>query len=56
MIDPYRSFGQPFFEGSRARIQDVAAMLKAGEDPEVVAEEHGVSIDDAAAGWLRRGV
>lgn len=46
VIDPYRSFGQPFFEGSRARVQDVAAMLKAGEDPEVVAEEHGVSIDD----------
>lgn len=46
VIDPYRSFGQPFFEGSRTRVQDVAAMLKAGEDPNVVAEEHGVSIDD----------
>jgi uncharacterized protein (DUF433 family) len=46
VIDPYRSFGQPFFEGSRARVQDVAAMLKAGEDPEIVATEHGVSIDD----------
>jgi uncharacterized protein (DUF433 family) len=45
-LDPYRSFGQPFFEGSRARVWDVANMLKAGEDPQVVADEHGVSIDD----------
>lgn len=46
MLDPYRAFGQPFFEGSRARVWDVANMLKAGEDPQVVADEHGVSIDD----------
>lgn len=45
-LDPYRAFGQPFFEGSRARVWDVANMLKAGEDPQVVADEHGVSIDD----------
>ncbi len=44
--DPYRAFGQPIFEGSRARVWDVANMLKAGEDPQVVADEHGVSIDD----------
>ena len=46
VLDPYRAFGQPFFEGSRARVWDVANMLKAGEDPQVVADEHGVSIDD----------
>ncbi|HEY2578027.1 MAG TPA: DUF433 domain-containing protein [Streptosporangiaceae bacterium] len=46
VIDPYRAFGQPIFEGSRARMWDVANMLKAGEDPQVVADEHGVSIDD----------
>ena len=46
VMDPYRAFGQPFFEGSRARVWDVANMLKAGEDPQVVADEHGVSIDD----------
>jgi uncharacterized protein (DUF433 family) len=46
VIDPYRAFGQPIFEGSRARVRDVAGMLKAGEDPAVVAEEHGVSIED----------
>ncbi|HET7015635.1 MAG TPA: DUF433 domain-containing protein [Streptosporangiaceae bacterium] len=46
VIDPFRSFGQPVFEGTRARVQDVANMLKAGEDPLVVADEHGVSIED----------
>jgi uncharacterized protein (DUF433 family) len=46
VVDPMRAFGQPFFEGSRARVADVAAMLKAGEEPDVVAEEHGVSIED----------
>lgn len=58
VIDPYRAFGQPFFEGSRTRVWDVANMLKAGEDPQVVAEEHGVSIDDvrtAARVLLGRG-
>jgi hypothetical protein len=37
VIDPYRAFGQPAFEGSGARMRDVAGMLKAGEDPQVVA-------------------
>jgi uncharacterized protein (DUF433 family) len=46
VMDPYRAFGQPIFEGSRARVRDVANMLNAGEDPQVVADEHGVSIDD----------
>ena len=46
VIDPLRSFGQPVFEGTRARVQDVANMLKAGEDPQVVADEHGVNIED----------
>jgi uncharacterized protein (DUF433 family) len=46
IMDPYRAFGQPVFEGSRARVADVAGMLSAGEDPQVVADEHGVSMDD----------
>jgi uncharacterized protein (DUF433 family)/transposase-like protein len=46
VMDPYRAFGQPIFEGSRARVRDVANMLNAGEDPQVVADEHGVSIAD----------
>ena len=46
VIDPYRAFGQPIFEGSRTRVRNVADMLSAGEDPQVVADEHGVSIDD----------
>jgi uncharacterized protein (DUF433 family) len=46
VIDPYRAFGQPIFESSRARVRDVAGMLKAGEDIQVVADEHGVSVED----------
>jgi uncharacterized protein (DUF433 family) len=46
LVDPHRAFGQPFFAGTRVRVADVAAMLRAGETPEVVAEEHGVSQDD----------
>jgi uncharacterized protein (DUF433 family) len=46
IMDPYRAFGQPIFESSRARVRDVANMLYAGEDPQVVADEHGVSIEE----------
>jgi uncharacterized protein (DUF433 family) len=46
VMDPYRAFGQPVFAGSRARVRDVANMLNAGEDPQVVADEHGVSIEE----------
>lgn len=46
VMDPYRAFGQPIFAGSRARVRDVANMLSAGEDPQVVADEHGVSIEE----------
>jgi uncharacterized protein (DUF433 family) len=46
IIDPYRAFGQPLFQASRTRVRDVANMLAAGEDPQVVADEHGVSIND----------
>lgn len=45
VVDVRHAFGQPRF-GSGARVADVAAMLKAGEDPEVVSDEFGVSIDD----------
>jgi uncharacterized protein (DUF433 family)/transposase-like protein len=49
VIDPYRSSGQPVFVGSGAKVANVAAMLKAGEDPGVVAEEHGIGIDAVRA-------
>jgi len=48
-IDPYRSSGQPIFEDSGARVSNVAAMLKAGEEPAVVAEEHGIGIEAVRA-------
>ena len=46
VLDPHRAFGQPIFEGSRTRVADVAGMLRAGEEPAVVAEELGVSVED----------
>jgi uncharacterized protein (DUF433 family) len=49
VVDPWSGFGQPKFAGSGARLADVAAMFKAGEDIYVVAEEFGVSIDDVRA-------
>ncbi|WP_236795386.1 DUF433 domain-containing protein [Amycolatopsis sp. GM8] len=49
LIDPYRSSGQPVFDGTGVKVANVAAMLKAGEDPGVVAEEHGIGIDAVRA-------
>ena len=49
VIDPHRSSGQPVFAGTGTKVANVAAMLKAGEDPGVVAEEHGIGIDHVRA-------
>lgn len=46
VVDVRRAFGAPRFAGTRVRVADVAAMLKAGESAEGVADEFGVSIDD----------
>lgn len=46
IVDPFKGFGQPRFGVSGARLADVAAMLKAGEEVEDVADEFGVSLDD----------
>ncbi|GII78531.1 hypothetical protein Sru01_35130 [Sphaerisporangium rufum] len=46
VIDPHRAFGQPIFEGGRTRVAEVAAMMKAGEAPEAIADELGVTLDD----------
>ncbi len=49
IIDPHRAFGSPIFEQTRTRVHEVALMLKAGEEPEVVADELGVTPDDVRA-------
>ncbi|MEV6987304.1 DUF433 domain-containing protein [Sphaerisporangium sp. NPDC051017] len=46
VIDPLRAFGQPIFANSRTRVAEVAAMMKAGEAPEVIVDELGVTLDD----------
>ena len=47
VVSPRRMFGQPVFVTSGARMADIANMIKAGEDAETVAAEHGVTVDDA---------
>lgn len=45
VVDRLRAFGQPLFAGSRTRVADVAAMVRAGEDFEVIADELGIALD-----------
>jgi uncharacterized protein (DUF433 family) len=49
VVDPARAFGQPIFHRARVRVADVAAMVKAGEDPRAVAAEYEVTDDDVWA-------
>ena len=49
IINPYQSSGQPVVAGTGAKVANIAAMLKAGEDPGTVAEEHGVDLDAVRA-------
>ncbi|MGV0646712.1 hypothetical protein ABQE44_25335 [Mycolicibacterium sp. XJ2546] len=46
VVDLHHSFGQPRFGVAGPRVADVAAMLKAGESGEVVADEFGISRDE----------
>lgn len=46
VIDPHMLFGQPYFVGTRTRVADAAAMLKAGEDAAVIADELGIGVRD----------
>lgn len=40
VVDPARGFGQPTFAAGGARVEDVLAMFRAGEDPDTVAAEY----------------
>lgn len=46
VVDPHLSFGLPRFGLTGPRLIDVAGMLKAGEEPAVVADEFGISTHD----------
>ncbi|HET8659481.1 MAG TPA: DUF433 domain-containing protein [Micromonosporaceae bacterium] len=45
-VNVRRSFGQPVFAGTGVRVADVAAMTRAGEDAETVADEFGIDVSD----------
>ncbi|GES03729.1 hypothetical protein Acor_57950 [Acrocarpospora corrugata] len=46
IVDPQKHFGQPYFAGTGTRVAEAAAMLKAGEEPEVIADELGITAAD----------
>jgi uncharacterized protein (DUF433 family) len=46
VVDVHRSFGQPIFASTGARVSDVAGMMKAGENAATVADEFGLEISD----------
>ena len=46
VVSPRHMFGQPVFVESGARMADIANMIKAGENSETVAAEHGVTVED----------
>ncbi len=46
VVDPRHSFGQPRFGVAGPRVADVAAMLRAGEPGEVVADEFSISREE----------
>ncbi len=46
VLDPYRGYGQPIFDGSGARVADALGPLRTGEAFKAVAEDYGVSEED----------
>lgn len=46
VMDPQKLFGQPYFVGTRTRVAEAAAMLKAGEEPAVIADELRTTVAD----------
>lgn len=54
-IDPRRSFGRPTLQGTGVTVDIVADLVRAGEPPEAVAREFGVSKDavNRAVSWQR---
>lgn len=46
VLDPYRGYGQPVFDGSGVRVADALGPLRAGERFETVAADYGISVDD----------
>jgi uncharacterized protein (DUF433 family) len=49
VIDPLVSFGRPMLAGSGISTMAIANRIDAGESPDVVAEDYGVSLSDIDA-------
>jgi uncharacterized protein (DUF433 family) len=43
VLDPRRSYGQPVFDASGARVSDVLGPLRAGATFQAVADDYGVT-------------
>ena len=54
-IDPRRSFGRPTLQGTGVTVDIIADLVRAGDPPEAVAREFGVSKDAVtrAVSWQR---
>ena len=48
-VDPDIRFGRPCIEGTRVDVATVVGAIAAGEAPETVAAEHGLSADQVRA-------
>lgn len=57
-VDPEVRFGKPVIEGTRVPVAIVVGAVAAGDTPEEVAREYGISVEDvrAALGYAARRV
>lgn len=49
VIDPRFAWGAPIIEPARVRVTDVLGMWRAGESPDVVADEYGLDVEQVQA-------
>lgn len=49
VVDPQVRFGKPVIRGTRVPVHVLLAKLAGGMNPEVVAEEYGVQLEDVQA-------
>jgi uncharacterized protein (DUF433 family) len=55
-VDPEIRFGKPVIEGTRVPVAIVVGAVAAGDTPEAVAREYGITVEDvrAALGYAAR--
>ncbi len=51
-VDPRKMRGKPVIRGTRVTVEAILERLAAGESPEEVAEDFGISVEDVRAALL----